>query len=99
MEKEVRKFTVKFDFDWTYDNEISKIKSDLEALEKLGATHINIESNISYDVAYTEIEAYCERIETDEEFKDRVDFLKNREEEQRQREIEQFNRLKSKLNL
>lgn len=99
MEKQVKQFDVKFNFDWGYGVEISKIRADLDELEKLGATHIEIEANVFYDSATLNIEAKCERLETDEEFKKRINEIKQREAITKQRELNELNRLKQKYEM
>ena len=42
MKKQVKQFDVDFNFDWTYGIKISELRADLDELEKLGATHIDI---------------------------------------------------------
>ena len=73
MEKQIRKFRVNFDFNWTYGVEIKKLKEDLETLEKLGVTEIEIEAEDNWGAPSVTIEAFTERLETDEEFKERLD--------------------------
>jgi len=96
MEKEVRRFETNYSLDWQYGVEISKLKEDLEALEKLGATHVEIDPYTEYDSAYVKIEAYCERIETDEEFEQRKKQVEARQEQIRQRDLKQLAELKAK---
>ena len=96
MEKEVRRFKVDYSLDWEYGGEIKKLREDLDAIEKLGATHVEIESGVSYDCPFVTIEPMAERIETDEEFKARVDQANRRQEETKRRELEQLEKLKSK---
>ena len=72
MEKQIRKFKVNFDFDWTYGVQIKKLKEDLETLEKLGVTEIEIEAEDNWGSPSVTIEAFAERLETDEEFKERL---------------------------
>jgi 2-methylisocitrate lyase-like PEP mutase family enzyme len=96
MEKETRRFEINYSLDWEYGVEISKLKKDIEELEKLGATHIEIEASVSYDCACLTIEAKAERIETDEEFKNRVDAVNKRNEDIKRRDLEQLEMLKSK---
>ena len=72
MEKQIRKFRVNFDFDWTYGVEIKKLKEDLETLEKLGVTEIEIEAEDNWGSPSVTIEAFAERLETDEEFNERL---------------------------
>ena len=99
MEKEIRNFKINYILDWTYGVEISKIRADLDAIEKLGATHVEIEHGISYDCSYVEIDAYANRIETDEEFNARIDKINKRQEEIKRRELEQLEKLKSKYEM
>lgn len=96
MEKEVRRFKVDFNFDWTYGVEIKKLKEDIEALEKLGATHVELESSVSYDTAYITIGAYVNRIETDKEYKARIDKQNQRQEDIKRRELAELEKLKLK---
>jgi len=96
MKKQVRNFKVDFNFDWTYGVEISKLREDLDALEKLGVTSIDIEPESSYDCDYVGIEAYCNRIETDEEYTERINEQKRREDELKRRDLEQLQRLQEK---
>ena len=96
MEKQVRNFKIDYSLDWTYGVEISKIRADLDAVEKLGATHIEIEHGVSYDCSYVEIDAISNRLETDEECKARIDEMTKRQEEIKRRELEQLEKLKLK---
>jgi hypothetical protein len=70
-----------------------------EELEKLGATHIEIEPYQEYDCAYVHIEPYCRRLETDDEFNERINLKKRREEHQKIIDLEQLEKLKSKYGL
>ena len=99
MEKEVRRFKVDYSLDWEYGVEVSKLRADLDAIEALGATHVEIESNISYDCSYVTIEPISEHLETDEEFKERVEEVEKRQSEIKRRELEQLEKLKSKYGL
>lgn len=96
MEKIVRNFKIDYTLDWTYGVSISKIREDLDAIEKLGATHVEIEHGVSYDCSYVEIDAYAERIETDEECKQRIDEMNARQAEVKRRELQQLEALKLK---
>lgn len=99
MEKQEQDFKLNYSLEWTYGVEISQLKKDIEELEKLGATHVNIEHGISYDCSYVEIDAICRRIETDEEFEQRKKEFDARQEQNRQRELKQLAELKSKYGL
>ena len=99
MEKEIRRFKVYYSLDWEHRVEISKLRADLDAIEALGATHVEIESYISYDCPYVTIKPVSEHLETDEEFKARVEEVEKRQSEIKRRELEQLEKLKSKYGL
>jgi len=99
MEKQEQDFKLNYSLDWTCGVSIEQLKKDIEELEKLGATHINIEHGISYDCSYVEIDAICRRIETDEEFEQRKKEVEARQEQYRQRELKQLAELKEKYGL
>ena len=96
MKKQTRRFNVPFDFDWVYGVEIKKLRQDLDELEKLGATVIDIEAEEYYGSVSVTIEAYVDRLETDQECKDRVDEENRRQEDQKRRDLEQLEKLKAK---
>jgi hypothetical protein len=96
MEKEIKTFKIDYSLDWTYGIEIKKIREDLDAIEKLGATHVDIELYESYGSAYVTINATSERIETDEECLERINKSKLRQEQIKKRELEQLAALKQK---
>lgn len=96
MEKIVRNFKIDYTLDWTYGVSISKLREDLDAIEKLGATHVEIEHGVSYDCSYVEIDAYAERIETDEECQQRINKMNARQAEVKSRELAQLEALKLK---
>jgi len=99
MEKQEQDFKLEYSLDWTYGIEISELKKDIEELEKLGATHVNIEHGVSYDCSYVRIYAICRRIETDEEFEFRKKEFEAHQEQNRQRELKQLAQLKSKYGM
>ena len=96
MEKLKKHIKVDFSFNWTYGVEITKLREDLDALEKLGATHVSIESYEDYGCSYIDIEAKCERFETDQELENRINELKRREQMTKDREVAEFQKLKLK---
>lgn len=96
MTNETRRFKVDFNFNWTYGVELSKIKEDINELEKLGVTDIEIESVDDYDGSSVNIQAFIDRLETDEECGLRINKEKIRKEEIEKRELEQFEKLKLK---
>ena len=99
VEKEVRRFKIDFDFNWTYGVEIKKLKEDLDTLEKMGVTGIEIETEENWGNVSITIEAYINRLETDDEYKTRIDTENKRQEEIKRRELEQLEKLKSKYGL
>lgn len=96
MKKQEIDFKIPYEFDWLYGVEISELKSDIEKLEKLGATHVEIEHGVYYDSSFITINAICRRIETDEEFKQRKKEIEEIKEKNRQIELNQFEILKRK---
>ena len=98
MEKQIRRFKVNFDFDWTYGVELKKLKSDIEELEKLGVTEVYIKAEDYYGSPSVTIEAFTERLETDEEFKERLDKEKKIKEQIVLIELQELERLKAKYN-
>jgi hypothetical protein len=96
MKKKIRRFQIKFDFDWEYGVEISKIRKDLDALEKLGATHVDIETDVRNDCAYMTFAGYVDREETEEEYLKRINLELERENLLKQRELAELKRLKDK---
>ena len=99
MQKQERDFKLDYLLDWTYAVEISKFKSDIAELEKLGATHVEIEHGINHDCSYVEIDAICRRIETNEEFEQRKKEVEAHQEKNKQRELSQLQELKLKYGL
>ncbi len=99
MEKQEQDFKLNYSLDWTYEVKISQLKKDIEEIEKLGATHVNIQPDVSYDCPITRIDAICRRIETDEEFELRKKEVEARQEQNRQRELKQLAQLKSKYGM
>ncbi len=88
---------IPFEFEeWRYGISIEKMKADIAELERLGATHIDIDSSVSYDCAILEISAYCKREETPEEVSKRKEILRLRDESLRQDEIRRLQELKAK---
>ena len=99
MEKITRNFEVKYLLDWIYGVEISQIKKDIEELEKLGATHVDVYIEYEYGEPYIEIIALSNRLETDDEYQQRIDEQNKRQEDIKRRELEQLEKLKSKYGL
>lgn len=96
MEKQIRRFKVNIDFNWTYGVELKKLKSDIEELEKLGVTEVYIKAEEHYGDISTSIEAFTRRLETDEEFSERIRMKEQTKKSFEQMELEQYERLKAK---
>lgn len=96
MEKIIIDSILNYCLNWEYGIEISKLKNDIEEIEKLGATHVNIDSAIIYDDSYVIIDPICRRLETDEEFETRKMISELSLKENRERELRQLEILKAK---
>ena len=99
MEKMIRNFPIEYNFDWSGENEISKLKSEIAELENLGATHICIDVEDSDEAFF---KAIGPRLETDEECDERINLeirQKKIKENIKTMEIELYNRIKEKYNL
>jgi len=99
MKKKFRIFDVKYNLNWIYSVSIEQIKKDLIALEKMGATHISIEPYETFGEVDVHIEAEARRLETDEEYNERILEEQKRELIHKQYEIRTFNKIKAKYNL
>lgn len=99
MEKITRNFEVKYPLGWKYKVEISQIKKDIEELEKLGATHVEIDLRYDCGDSYIEIKALSNRLETDDEYHQRIDEQNKRQEYIKGIELEQLEKIKSKYGL
>ena len=96
MEKIEITAKVNYYFDWSYKTRISKIREDLDALEKLGATYINIDPVSAYGEAHVEMTSFCQRFETDQEYEDRLELKEKLSESNKQKELDTLARLKAK---
>jgi hypothetical protein len=93
MSKHLVRLEIDYGFhDWKYNVEINKIREDLDKLEKLGVTHIEI---TEWDDSVS-IVAVQERLETDEEYKKRRDEAETREIQRMEQERELYQSLKAK---
>jgi len=90
---------VPFNFDWTYGVAIDQLRKDLDELEKLGVTEIDISADENHGCASATIKAFVERQETDDEFEKRVNEEKQRQEQIKISELQQLERLKAKYNM
>lgn len=70
--KQFRNFEIENQLDWCYGISILKLRDDLDRLEKLGATHIEIVPYDDYGSPYVRVNAYANRLETNEEYSARI---------------------------
>ena len=98
MNKQIRDFKVNFEIDWRSEIEIIKMKQDLEKLEKLGATHLEINPP-EYEGSFVQIKAISRRIETDEEYNERIKKMNAENEHQKKMDLYLFEKLKTKYGL
>lgn len=84
-------------FGWTHGVPLSKIKEDIEKLEKQGITHINIKLADYRGNQCISIETEIQRLETDEEFEERCNIEKAKWKKIEDRELAEFERLKKKF--
>jgi hypothetical protein len=97
--KEFKRFNVPFNFSWAYGISIKDLRNDLDKLEKLGATDVDIEAYERYGDAEISIHAYSVRLETEEEFQKRIEDQKKIEEGLKAKELDMYNAIKAKYNL
>lgn len=90
MKKEIIEINIEEYLSWTYGVKISKIREDLDRLEKLGATDINIEYGEMWDTSYCDITAVEQRLETDEECQERTNKLNKYKKQDEARELEEY---------
>ena len=96
MDKMIRKFELDHSLNWDNGIEISKMKKDIEELEKMGATHIDMGVDYEYGHPYFEIKVLSNRLETDEEYKKRIKDQNEKLEIIKKRELAQLEKLKKK---
>ena len=94
-----KRVEVSFNFDWTYGVDIKQIREDLDALEKLGVTRIEIEPDSNYGSCCVSIQAFTDRTETDEEYNKRISEETQRKKNIKDSELEELARLKAKYKL
>ena len=99
MKKIKRNFMVDYYLSWTYGVSISQIREDLDALEKLGVTSIDIEAYSDYGSPCVSIEAIANRLETDDEYLERLIKEEKIADEIKQRELKQLELLSAKYKI
>ena len=93
MNKIKKHFDVNHQYLYWDGRSITQIKQDLEELEKLGATHINIQYWHDDGI---EISATSERFETDEEYNKRIQQLELKNQTVKEKELQELQRLINK---
>lgn len=84
---------VKYVLDWEDSVSVEQVRKDLDSIEKLGATHIIINPNSAHGYATVEFIVVSERMETDEEFSERLkadEYLKTQFEKRERELLEQL---------
>lgn len=99
MEKYRKEIIINYNLDWKYDVEISKIRKDLDAIEKLGATHVQIEAKEEYGYPILSVNPITIRMETDDEYKKRIYKEKKQLEDVIKEQLRQLERLKLKYGI
>lgn len=97
--KQPREIEVDIDypFDWSYSVSVEQMKKDIEELEKLGATHMNISAETFYDDAYLKINPVCIRMENEQEVADRIKKEENEKAIEISRDRAMYEKLKAKF--
>ena len=99
MEKTEVREDIGFNLNWTGEAKIAEMKQDLEALERIGATHIEIEAYDNYGSPSLSIKVCKYRMETEKEFLSRKLRFLEKKERTKQMELEQLEKLKAKYGL
>ena len=95
MEKKIVEIELEFVLDWAYEVvPISKIRADLDEVERIGATHISMDYSTCYELMM--ILPVCKRLETDQESMDRANDEKLRATAMEIKELAELERLKEK---
>lgn len=84
---------VKYVLDWEDSVSVEQVRKDLDSIEKLGATHIIINPNSAHGYDTVEFIVVSERMETDEEFSERLkadEYLKTQFEKRERELLEQL---------
>lgn len=100
MEKLKKNFEINYPLEWGRDDvTIEQLSKDLYELKKRGATFVSMEIEYGYDDCHTiDVKAYVNRLETDDEFNERVAHEKANQELLKRREMAELERLKKKYN-
>jgi hypothetical protein len=98
MSKKTKIFKIDHKFNWSYCT-ISDIRKDLDILEKLGTTDIEIDYHDEYGSTCIDFTAKCIREETDKEVEDRILAEKERYEKNKAFDLEMIKTLQKKHGL
>lgn len=94
--KKIQRFEIPFEFDWCYGISIEQLEKDIKALKELGVTEIDMYAAETYGTPYLEITAISERMETDQEYQERIAKEQQKQADQKAWELEQLRKLKAK---
>ena len=95
MEKQTRNFYIQHScMDWNEES-LENIKAEIAELEEKGATHIEID--VGDNACF--ITPYTLRMETDEEFEERINKEKRMSEWQKTYDIKKYEEIKAKYKL
>lgn len=98
MKKIIKTVDTGYYFDWEYAIPISKIREDIDEMEKRGVTHVNIELSQYYTDCYSiSMRAEIHRLETDEEYEERIMCEAYKLKTNEARELAEYERLKKKF--
>ena len=95
-EKQVKRVKIDCRIDWEGYFAIEELRKDLDKLEKLGATHVDIGIYDGHCSPRLEVDSYNEMLETDKEFQQRIENQKMIREHSKLEEFELFKKLKQK---
>lgn len=94
MKKQNIRVEIPYSFSWSYGAPMEQVKKDIEALEKLGADEICIESEDYYGSISISFKAYVTRLETLVEARKRIEEENYRKQTQRERDLATLKQLK-----
>jgi hypothetical protein len=98
MELIERDFIIESDMYWDRIP-INKLREELDRLEEIGTTHIEIEVKVEWDTPILDIWAIQNRLETEQECNERLSKEKEKNERIEKREREQLRKLQEKYKI
>jgi len=97
MKKIYKSVPINYPIHWVHGVKISEIRKDLDEIEKLGATHVNIFDSYDENGNFTiETVAHQHRLETDDEYTARKEKEKIEKEHFIKKELELYEKLNAK---